>query len=59
VHSWVAYGFILSVGEVIDGERDKKGMTLLPISVERCGRGSFKSSIGGCGDCDSLSTLTD
>jgi len=55
---WVAHGFILSIGEVVDGKCDEEGMALLPISIEWCRRGSFKSSIGGCSNCDSLSTLT-
>jgi len=56
---WVAHGFILPIGEVVDGKCDKEGMALLPISIEWCGRGSFKFSIGGCGDYDGLSALTD
>jgi len=56
---WVAHGFIFPIGEVVDGECNEEGMALLPISIEWCGRGSFKSSIGRCGDCDGLSTLTD
>ena len=55
----IAHGFILSIGEVVDGKCDKEGMALLPVSIERCWRGSFKSSIGGCGNCNSLSALTD
>jgi len=56
---WVAHSFILPIGKVVDGKCDKEGMALLPISVKRCRRSSFESSIGGCSDCDSLSTLTD
>jgi len=57
--SWVAYGFILPIGEVVDGECDEEGMALLPISIKWCGRSPFESSIGGCGNYDGLSTLTD
>jgi len=59
VCGWVAHSFILPIGEVVDGKCNEEGMALLPISIEWCRRGSFKSSIGGCGDCDSLSALTD
>jgi len=58
-YGWVAHGFILPIGEVVDGKCDEKGMALLPISIEWCRRGFFKSSIGGYGDCDGLSALTD
>jgi len=56
---WVAHGFIFPIGEVVDGKCDEEGMALLPISIKWYGGSSFKSSIGGCGNCDSLSALTD
>jgi len=59
VCGWVAHSFILPIGEVVDGECNEEGMALLPVSIEWYGRGSFKSSIGGCSNCDGLSTLTD